>query len=43
MPPIQENNAKHSWTPARKDEIDRIADEKKKALLVELGLEPAAS
>ena len=43
VPPIQENNAKHSWTPARKDEIDRIADEKEKALLVELGLEPAAS
>lgn len=37
--PIQENNAKHGWTPARKDEINRIADEKEKALLKELGFE----
>lgn len=42
-PPIAENNAKHGWTPARRAEIDHIADEKEKALLVELGLERARS
>lgn len=40
-PPISENNAKHGWTPARAEEVNRIADEKEKALLVELGFESA--
>lgn len=37
--PVEENNAKHGWTPARRDEINRIADNKERALLTELGLE----
>ncbi|MGI6218084.1 MAG: hypothetical protein ACOYIK_10805 [Coriobacteriales bacterium] len=39
VPPIEENNAKHGWTPARAEEIDRIAEEKERAFLDELGLE----
>lgn len=38
-PPIEENNAKHGWTPERAEEVDRIAVEKEKKLLKELGLE----
>lgn len=38
-PPIEENNKKHGWTPARKDEVNAIADAKEAALLKELGLE----
>ena len=38
-PPIEANNEKHGWTPARADEINRIAAEKEQALLKELGLE----
>lgn len=37
-PPIEENNAKHGWTPERAEEVDRIAVEKEKKLLKELGL-----
>lgn len=39
VPPIEENNAKHGWTPARRDEINAIADRKEQALLKELGFE----
>ena len=39
VPPIEENNARCGWTPERKDEINRIADEKERAFLDELGLE----
>ena len=38
-PSIEENNKKHGWTPARKDEVNAIADAKEAALLKELGLE----
>lgn len=38
-PPIEANNEKHGWTPARAEEVDRIAVEKEKKLLKELGLE----
>ncbi len=39
VPPIEENNAKHGWTPERKEEIDRIAREKEQKFLEELDLE----
>lgn len=38
-PPIEENNAKHGWTPARRDEINAIADRKEQELLQRLGFE----
>ncbi|MEI3376877.1 MAG: hypothetical protein V8R08_03445 [Coriobacteriales bacterium] len=38
-PPIEENNAKHGWTPRRRDEINRKAAEKERVFLDELGLE----
>ena len=39
VPPIEENNRKHNWTPARKEETNRIAAEKEKQLLKDLGFE----